>query len=110
MTPFAVTDTKFYFILGMPFFEKHIQKIKIQIFTMNFKFFSNNQPTTASFTILIEKKISFFLVIHQLTSKQPIYFKPNTVRTLHFPLKKSKTLVLETENQKPLFAEMSQSQ
>ena len=53
MNPFAVVDIN-YAILGVLFFDKYKQFIKILNFTMNFKHSFKDQPTTASFTTPIE--------------------------------------------------------
>ena len=102
MIPFAVADIK-YNILGTPFFEKYVQKINNQDFTMNFKHSSIDQPANASFTTLVEKIFPFFSFNYQTKTKEAIYIKPNTV---HFPLKNSKIWSPNTENHEPLFPDM----
>ena len=52
--PFAVADIK-YNILGTPFFEDNIQNIKIQDFTLEFKYQSKVHPNYARFTLLLSK-------------------------------------------------------
>ena len=108
MNPSAVADIENY-ILRTPFFEKYIQNINIQDFTMNFKHFFNDQPTIASLTALFETNFPFFSGIYQINSKTPTHIKPNAVRTLHFPLKTSNTIKLKTENHEPFYAEIPQT-
>ena len=109
MIPFAVADKK-YIILGTQFFGKNLQNSNIQDFTMNFKHFSNFQPTIACFTTLIEKIFPFFSFIYQINFVKSTSFNPNNVQTLHFPLTNTKAFLVKTENHEPLFDEMPQIQ
>ena len=53
--PFAVADIK-YNILSTPFFEKNIQNINIQDFTLQFTHHSRIYPNYANFTSLLSKE------------------------------------------------------
>ena len=65
IVPFAVDDINSK-ILGTPVFEKSFQKFKSQDFTMNSKHSFNDQPTTVSFTTVVEKNLPFFSFIYQM--------------------------------------------
>ena len=67
MIPFTVTDIK-NILLRTTLSEKYKRKSNIRKFTTNSNYSFNGQPITASFTILIEKKFAFFLLIHQKIS------------------------------------------
>ena len=58
---------------------------------MNFNNLPKINVTIASFSTLVEKNSFFF--IYQIKWKKPTYFKPKTVQTLHFPLKKNNFIV-----------------
>ena len=106
--PFALVDIK-YNIVGTTFFEKHVQKINIQDFIMNFKHSFFDQPTIACIFTLSGKKFPFVSSIYQINSKMPTYLKPKTVHSLQFPLKNSKTSLLKTENFRSLLTEIPQT-
>ena len=63
MIAFALADAKNN-ILDLPFFDKNIQTSNFQNFTMNFKHTSNDQPSNASFTTLIEKMLPLFSIFY----------------------------------------------
>ena len=74
---FAVADIE-YNLIGTPFFNRNTQKNQFQVFSRNFKYSFNGQPTTACLTTLIEKNLPFFPKLH-LTSQlisNPTLYKP----------------------------------
>ena len=82
--PFALAYIK-YNILGTPFFEEYIQNIKIQDFTIQFKYQSKNQPNTIILTSLFSKDYPYFSYIYRLKSKTQIRLNPNSSNFAHFP-------------------------
>ena len=84
--PIAVADIK-YNILGTPFFEEYIQKLKIQDFTLQFKHQSTQHPNLTKFTSLLSKDYPYFSYIYCLHSETQIRLKPNSSKIAHFPIK-----------------------
>ena len=65
MIPSAVAHKK-YKTLETTFFEKNLQNLNNQDFTMNFKHSFNDQPKIVSFTTLIENNFPFFSEFYQI--------------------------------------------
>ena len=91
--PFAVADNK-YNILGTPFFWKKLSKFFFKDLTMDFKHSFNDQPTTVSSNSLIEMNFPFVSFTYQNILKKSTHIKPKIVQIIHFPLKKTKTIML----------------
>ena len=66
MIPFALADIKNNF-LGTPFFEKYMNNIHIQDFTMKITHSCNDQPAIASFTKLNENIFPLISFTYQKT-------------------------------------------
>ena len=106
--PFVVADIKVN-TPWTPFIKKCIQSINIKDFFMTFKHCFNDQPSIASFTTLVEENFLFFSFNCQKKSKGLTYFKINSVKTLPFLIKNSKTFSPNTENHDLFFVEMPQT-
>ena len=72
INPFAAADFKYY-IFGTRFFEKYFQKRFVEVSIINFKYYFNDQHTTASFTTLVEKNLLLFLYIVNKLKQGSIY-------------------------------------
>ena len=96
--PFAVADIK-YNILGTPFFEKNIQNINIQEFTLQFKHHSRVYPNYTKFTSLLSKDYPYFSYIYRINSKTQIRLKPNSSEIAHFHLNNCYNLHFSTTPQ-----------
>ena len=108
MIPFDVAEFNYILFLGMQFYEKYIQNIILQDLTMKLKHSFNDQPTIVSLTTLIRLNFPYFFCLSN-KFKRPKIVEPNTVQNSRFPLKISKTLLLETGINEPVFAEMLQT-
>ena len=100
--PFAIADIK-YNILGTPFFEDIIQNIKIQEFTLEFKYQSKKHPNYAKFTTLLSKDYPLFSYIYRINSKSQIRLKPKSSKIAHFPIKNYPHLHFTTTPQNHFF-------
>ena len=81
--PFAVADIK-YNILATPFFEKSIQNINIQDFTLQVKHRSTVHHNYKKFTSLLSKDYPNFSNIYRINSKTQTLLKPNSSKIAHF--------------------------
>ena len=83
--------------------------VNIKDLTMNFKYSLNDQLTFVCYTTPIEVNFFRFSFFYQIISITPTYIKPNTVQTIHFSLKSTKTLLLKTDKLQIIFAQTPQT-
>ena len=104
--PFAEADIKFN-ILGTPFFEKFIQNINIQEFTLQFKCQTTVFPDYTKFTSLLSKDYPYFSYIYRINSRTQIRLKPNSFKIAHFTIKNYYNLHFTTTPQNQFFPTIS---
>ena len=94
---FSVANIKYY-ILGTPFFKRHIQNIDFQQNIMTYKEQHSKLPTKTHFSTFTEKDYLYVLYFYTIKCKEPIHFKPSSGKTIHFPIKNHMNLHFELED------------
>ena len=94
---FAVANIK-YNILGAPLIKKNIQNIDFQQNIMKYKEQHPTLPTKTHFPTFTENDYPYISYIYTIKCKEPIHFKPRSVKTLHFPIKNYHSLHFELED------------
>ena len=100
--PIAVADTKYNF-LGTPFFEEYIQNIKIQDFTLQYKYRSKDQPNTTNLTSLLSKDYPTFLYIYRINSRTQIRLNRNSSKIAQSTIKNYTNLHFATTPKNQFF-------
>ena len=93
---FTVANINFN-ILGTPFFMKNVQSIDFQ---QNFMTYKEQHPklyTKTYFSTFTEKDYPYISYIYTIKCKEPIHFKPRSLKTIHFPIKNYLNLHFEME-------------
>ena len=73
---------------------------------MKFKHPHKDHSQIDSFITLKEKNFPFLSFIYQIISKKPTFVSPNSAQTLFFPLKNTTSLLITTEENEELFADV----
>ena len=96
---FAVANIK-YNILGAPFFKRNEKQSKYRLLKniMTYKQRHPKLPTKTPFSTFTEKDYPYVSYIYTIKCKEPIYFKPRSGKTIHFPIKNYFNLHFELED------------
>ena len=84
--PFTCAKIK-YIILGTPYFEKHIQNVNIQDFTLHLKYQPKDQPNITNCTSQYSKDYPYFSYIYRINSRSLIRLNPNSLKLAHSAMK-----------------------